>query len=83
MVKLMQQHLSENGVEVIDHNHIEQARNQMRETYRWAGEYSPTKMFTLMNFKNLVWMFQDMLWGRISSILTSSKLSLKMPAMMS
>lgn len=37
VVKLMHQYLPENGVEVIDHTHIEQARYQMKETYKWAG----------------------------------------------
>lgn len=37
IVKLMHQYLPENGIQAIDHNHIEQARYQMKETYRWAG----------------------------------------------
>jgi len=38
MVKLLHQYLPENGIEIIDHTHIEQARYQMKETYKWGGK---------------------------------------------
>lgn len=37
MVKLMRQYLPEKGIDVIDHKHIEQARYQMKQTYKWGG----------------------------------------------
>ncbi len=39
VVKLMQQYLPENGVEDIDHRQVEQARYQLKETYKWGGTY--------------------------------------------